>query len=226
MEAWMFKYALAAFPVAMFVYALLSRDVEAEVNHLLASGLVFFLPEKLFELPKVDVSLALPAAVYGVSLLASSLAILAGPHPKVPLDGPLPVRLAHQMGRIINEEALFRGWFFLIPLISAWGSEERWLWFALPQALLFALVHALPVYFVLRGRGRAVRALIGGFAFPLAGALVLAYTGMLTGGLLVPVAVHFATNALAELFFQAAGWKTVFAVGAPVPAGAESGSAA
>jgi len=213
----MIKYVLAAIPAIMFLYALLSRDAEAEINHLLASGLVLALPESFFTWPEFKTTFALPAAVYGASLVVSSIAILSGPHPKVPLEGPFLERLGHQMGRIINEEALFRGLLFLLPL-KFWGNGEDWLWFALPQAVLFALVHAIPVYFVIRGRGRAVRAFAGGFLFPLAGALVLAYVGMLTGGLLVPVAVHFATNALAEVFFQVVGWKTVFAIGGAMPA--------
>ena len=216
-EAWMIKYALAALPVLMFLYALWFSRSEAEINHLLAAVLVLVLPERFFAYPVLENSLVLPAAVYGASLAVSLVVILAGPHPKAPLDGPLLERLGHQAGRIINEEAMFRGLFFLLPF-ALWGSRDQWLWFALPQAVLFALVHAIPVYAVLKGRGRATRALVGGFAFPFIGALVLAYASMLTGGLLLPVAAHFATNALAEVFFQAVGWKTVFAVGGSLTA--------
>ncbi len=207
------KAAFVTAPLLLFLWGWLRRDGEVELNHLLAALLVAALPASFFA-PGWEVSLAAPWLALYLSLYLLSVAVLlSGPVPRRPLSSPLVHRLVDQLGRIINEEALFRGLFFLIPY-GIWGEGGDWLVWALPQALVFAVVHALPVFLSLRGRGRLLRALLGGFAFPFAGALTFAYLGAASGGLLLPVLLHYLTNFTAELGFEILGWRTEFALGA------------
>ena len=66
----------------------------------------------------------------------------------------------------------------------------------------------------MKGRGRFFRALLGGFAFPFAGALTFAYLGAASGGILLSLLLHYFTNFIAELGFELLGWRTAFVLGA------------
>jgi len=207
------KAALVAAPFLLFLWGWFRRDGEVELNHLLAALLVAALPASFFA-PGREAPLAAPwLALYLALYLLSVGMLLSGSAPRRPLSAPLVRRLADQLGRILNEEALFRGLFFLVPY-GIWGEGGDWLVWAFPQALLFAVAHALPVFFSLRGRGRLLRALLGGFAFPFAGALTFAYLSAASGGLLLPILLHYLTNFTAELGFELLGWRTEFALGA------------
>lgn len=207
------KAVLVVAPFLLFLRGWFRRDGEVELNHLLAALFVAALPTSLFAL-EWEVPFVAPwlAFYFGLYIISAG-ALLYGPLPRRPLSETLVQRLADQLGRILNEEALFRGLLFLVPY-SVWGKGDDWFVWALPQALLFALAHAFPVFFSLMGRGRLFRALLGGFAFPFAGALTFAYLGATSGGLLLPILLHYLTNFAAELGFELLGWRTEFAFGA------------
>ncbi|AEB12831.1 Abortive infection protein [Marinithermus hydrothermalis DSM 14884] len=209
MEAAAIQNALATLLVVLFLASLAARKGEVEINHLLAVGLVLFLPTAFFVPAPWPKALQGPVLLYLLAFFVSLLAILSGPHPKRPLERPLGVRLADQFGRVVHEEALFRGVGFLLPF-SLWGGSIHWIWWALPQALVFALAHFLPVYTALAPPLRFTRAFLGGFLFPFVGAMVMAYASLLTGSLLPPILLHYLTNLLVELGFQTAGWRAAF----------------
>ena len=207
------KSALVAAPLLLFLRGWFRRDGEIELNHLLAALLVAALPVSFFA-PEWGAPLAAHwLGLYLALYLLSVGVLLSGSVPRRPLSTPLVRRLADQIGRILHEEALFRGLLFLVPY-GIWGGEGNWLVWALPQAILFAVAHALPVFLSLKGRGRLLRTLFGGFVFPFSGALVFAYLGAVSGGLLLPTLLHYLTNFVAELGFELLGWRTEFSLGA------------
>jgi len=206
------KTAFVLILLALFLSGWLRRNGEVELNHLVAALFVTLVPTAFF-LPERYVTLA-PSwlALYFALYFVSVTVLLSGPIPRRPLESPLIRRLADQFGRVLNEEVLFRGLFFLVPY-HLWGQGSDWLLWAFPQAFVFALLHALPVYFSLRGHGRFLRSVLGGFAFPFVGALTFAYLCVASGGLIPAVLLHYLTNFAAELGFELMGWRIEFTVG-------------
>ncbi|GGJ37356.1 CPBP family intramembrane glutamic endopeptidase [Deinococcus roseus] len=206
------KYVMVSIPILVLVYGILSPKVkDVELNHITASLFAFLMPVAYWNYLPTPKLLQL-MLVYVPFFLASTLLILHSPVKRMPLDGrPLLDRILTQLCRIINEEALFRGLMFALPAV--WLPEVPWYWIALPQALLFAIIHYIPVRSVLKGQIDPFMPFFAAFAFPLFSSMMFAYLVQATHGILLAVVIHWLTNVVIELMFQRLGYCVVFELG-------------
>ena len=213
------KWAMVLFALLSFALPLLIKHLDCfEINHVGAAGAIALTPASLWAVTLGPLPQApLAFAVYIGFFLASTYLILRSAAPQVALSVAelrlvgFAARVINQAVRILNEEALFRGLLFMVPLY--WLPNLPWWAVALPQALLFATVHYLPVRSCLRGSSGTLSIFISAFVFPLLGALVFAYMAVATGSLLLPVLLHWGTNVLVEFVHQRRRTSVVFEYG-------------
>lgn len=206
------KYVMVSIPILMLVYSILSPKVkDVELNHITAALFAFLMPVACWNYIPTS---KLPAlmVVYVPFFLASTLLILHSPVKRQALDGrPLADKIMTQLCRIINEEAFFRGLMFALP--ASLLTEVAWYWIALPQALLFAIIHYIPVRSVLKNQTDPFMPFFSAFAFPFFSSMMFAYLVGATHGILLAVIIHWLTNVVIELMFHRLGYCVVFELG-------------
>lgn len=206
------KYVMVSIPILVLVYSFLSVKVkEVELNHITAALFAFLMPVAYWNYVPTPHLWPL-MAVYVPFFLASTLLILHSPVKRQPLDGrPMLDKILTQLCRIINEEAFFRGLMFALPM--ALFPEVPWYWMAVPQALLFAVIHYVPVQSVLKGQTGPLMPFFAAFAFPFFSSMMFAYLVTATQGILLAVIIHWLTNVMIELMFHRLGYCVVFELG-------------